>query len=445
MRVLSGAALGLALLVSSSAGAQTAPSPTASPQTARQALIEMFFGQTPDHLERHLPDVTRQAFQNLEGADGQSALGAFSALAKEAKGGNEKFETFDTGATLFTSKDLAGGIYDKMDVTVERDDLSGDEDQIELGLHMSRAGKEETLPFILSFVFSMKMEAEVWRLNEISAAVRLPLADPAFLKSLLERQRAQNEQMALMSTRSVISAENSYQAAQGGFACTLSALGSTGKGTGAAHRTYLYDSQLASGKKNGYNFALSGCDTSHYQLVAEPAVPDSGQRAFCSDESGTVRAAADGKAASCLSSGEVVEDKAAAIGVQATGAASQSGAQGTTQSGTPSTTSFSFAASTPGERVHVSQGVSQGLLTRKVAPSYPPLARQARISGTVELKALINQTGEVESLSLISGHPMLAPAAIDAVKQWRYRPYLLNGKAVNVETEITVNFALSGQ
>jgi protein TonB len=63
----------------------------------------------------------------------------------------------------------------------------------------------------------------------------------------------------------------------------------------------------------------------------------------------------------------------------------------------------------------------------------------------VVLRALINQTGDVESLSLVSGHPLLAPAAMDAVKQWKYRPYLLNGKAVAVDTEIQVNFALSGQ
>jgi len=61
------------------------------------------------------------------------------------------------------------------------------------------------------------------------------------------------------------------------------------------------------------------------------------------------------------------------------------------------------------------------------------------------LKARINQAGEVESLSLISGHPLLAPAAMDAVKQWKYRPYLLNGKPVGVETQIQVNFTLSGQ
>ncbi len=82
-----------------------------------------------------------------------------------------------------------------------------------------------------------------------------------------------------------------------------------GKEAGATKRVYLYDSQVVSGKKNGYTFAISGCDTSHYRVVAEPEVPDSGQRAFCSDESGMVRASADGKSATCLASGKVVEEK----------------------------------------------------------------------------------------------------------------------------------------
>jgi protein TonB len=59
------------------------------------------------------------------------------------------------------------------------------------------------------------------------------------------------------------------------------------------------------------------------------------------------------------------------------------------------------------------------------------------------MKALINQTGDVVSLELISGHPMLAPAALDAVRQWKYRPYMLNGNAVEVETQVIVNFTLS--
>ncbi len=96
------------------------------------------------------------------------------------------------------------------------------------------------------------------------------------------------------------------------------------------------------------------------------------------------------------------------------------------------------------QRVRVSQGVSQGLLIHQVKPSYPPLARQARIQGTVVLQALISKDGSIQNLHLVSGHPMLAPAAIDAVKQWRYKPYYLNGEPVEVETTINVNFTLAG-
>jgi periplasmic protein TonB len=96
------------------------------------------------------------------------------------------------------------------------------------------------------------------------------------------------------------------------------------------------------------------------------------------------------------------------------------------------------------QRVRVSSGVQSGLLVRKVNPSYPPLARQARIQGTVILQAEISKDGNITNLQLISGHPMLAPAAIEAVKQWKYRPYLLNGEPVEVETTIQVNFTLSG-
>jgi protein TonB len=95
-------------------------------------------------------------------------------------------------------------------------------------------------------------------------------------------------------------------------------------------------------------------------------------------------------------------------------------------------------------RVRVSQGVTEGMVLRRVQPNYPPLARQARIQGDVILQAEISKDGAIENLRVISGHPMLAPAAIDAVKQWRYKPYFLNGEPVAVETQITVKFSLSG-
>jgi protein TonB len=95
-------------------------------------------------------------------------------------------------------------------------------------------------------------------------------------------------------------------------------------------------------------------------------------------------------------------------------------------------------------RVRVSQGVIEGNRIRSVTPLYPPLAKTARIQGTVVLHAIISKQGNVENLSVISGHPMLVQSALDAVKQWKYKPYFLNGEPVEVETTVTVNFNLTG-
>jgi protein TonB len=86
----------------------------------------------------------------------------------------------------------------------------------------------------------------------------------------------------------------------------------------------------------------------------------------------------------------------------------------------------------------------EGNLVHRVQPDYPLLARQVRVQGQVVLRAMISREGTIENLQVLSGHPMLIPAAVDAVRQWRYRPYVLNGEPVEVETQVTVNFVLSG-
>jgi periplasmic protein TonB len=96
------------------------------------------------------------------------------------------------------------------------------------------------------------------------------------------------------------------------------------------------------------------------------------------------------------------------------------------------------------QKVRVSSGVAQGLLIHQVTPKYPPLARQARIQGTVVLQAVIGKDGTVQNLHVLSGHPMLTQSAMDAVKQWRYKPYFVNGEPVEADTQINVNFNLSG-
>ena len=101
-----------------------------------------------------------------------------------------------------------------------------------------------------------------------------------------------------------------------------------------------------------------------------------------------------------------------------------------------------FVPATP-QRVRISAGVTKGLLIQRIEPPYPTLARAARVQGDVVLSAVIDSNGHITNLLLVSGHPMLVPAAIAAVKQWRYKPYLLNGQPVEVETTITVIFTLS--
>jgi protein TonB len=112
-----------------------------------------------------------------------------------------------------------------------------------------------------------------------------------------------------------------------------------------------------------------------------------------------------------------------------------------------------FQRTTPPTPVHqaaptkitLSGGVTTGLLIYKTTPIYPAIARDAHISGTVVLSATISKTGTIENLHILSGHPMLTQSAIDAVKNWRYRPYQLNNQPVEVETTINVVFSMERQ
>jgi protein TonB len=97
----------------------------------------------------------------------------------------------------------------------------------------------------------------------------------------------------------------------------------------------------------------------------------------------------------------------------------------------------------PAQTVRLSR-MREGDLIYKVKPEYPSLARSARIQGPVVLEAVISRRGTIENLRVLSGHPMLVRAAVEAVIQWRYRSYVLNNEPVEVETQITVNFSLSG-
>jgi len=95
------------------------------------------------------------------------------------------------------------------------------------------------------------------------------------------------------------------------------------------------------------------------------------------------------------------------------------------------------------KRITVGGNVQQARIVNRVQPLYPPLARQTRISGTVKLHAIIGKDGTVQQLQVLNGHPLLVQSALDAVRQWRYQPTLLNGDPVEVDTEIDVIFSLA--
>ncbi|HEY7098723.1 MAG TPA: energy transducer TonB [Terriglobales bacterium] len=96
---------------------------------------------------------------------------------------------------------------------------------------------------------------------------------------------------------------------------------------------------------------------------------------------------------------------------------------------------------TPPRRV---SRIMEGNLIHRVQPDYPAIARSARVQGEVILAAVISKDGAIENLRVVRGHPLLVKAALTAVQQWRYRPYVLNGEPIEVETQVTVNFVLAG-
>ncbi len=118
-----------------------------------------------------------------------------------------------------------------------------------------------------------------------------------------------------------------------------------------------------------------------------------------------------------------------------------SGAGNSAVSGIVNTNAIN-AQKAPQQTLRISQGVSEGMVVKRVQPVYPAQARQMRLEGKVELQANISQSGSISDVKLLSGDPVLGRAAMDAVRQWKYKPYFLNGQPIDIQTQITVNFKL---
>ena len=311
-------------------GAAVSAQEVSTPQTARQALLEMFFSKTSGTFAKHLPAVTLAA---LEKSGALANLQRYSLLTSQLQAQGTNFQTFETGSVLLSGEDPKTG--QKMEITVENDALRGERDDIELSFQTYKNGQAQRTPFMPRMTFTMKQEARVWKLNEISVTIRLPLADPDLLKAMTENMKARqtanasvtpvsitphtqtassagSDAQVLAEMRTILTAQITYATSypRVGFTCTLSDLDGFGGGEPNEHQAMLINSGLASGKKYGFVFTLSGCGgapATSFHLEAAPNANIFGRKSFCADQSGTIRSSDDGNPATCFASGTHVQ------------------------------------------------------------------------------------------------------------------------------------------
>jgi len=288
-------------------------------QNARQALLEMFFSKTPGTFEKHLPEATRAALRKSDG-QGLLLLQQLSFMTNQLNSQGQQLQTFEAGPTLLAVEDPRTN--SKFDVTVERDDLRGEADELELSFRAYKDGQPQASFVSPHLTFLMKQQAGIWRMNEITVAIHMALDNPEFLKEMTKNMAnlgavnmsnlgtahsSANEATAISALRTLTTAEITYSATypNRGYTCSLWDLDGFGSSETSEHHAMLIDSGLATGKKAGYVFTVSGCTgspASTFKVTAVPAESAVGARAFCSDQTAVIRYAVDGKA--CLASGK---------------------------------------------------------------------------------------------------------------------------------------------
>jgi hypothetical protein len=322
----------LILLASHSPAQET----SASPQNARQALMEMLFSKTNGTFWKHLPEATRGA---LEKSGAVAAFHQYSMMMTQVQS-TQKIQTFETGPVMVAGEDPKTG--NKFEMIVERDTLRGDRDDIEVTFKGYKDGQPQRAPFMPNVTFSMKKEAALWTLNEVSITIHLPLADPDMLKAITEKMKpeihvqtavdsgasmetprpvptaatvATNENsdaQVINAMRTIITAENTYAStyADVGYTCTLSNLDGFGAGDPGPQQAMLISSSLAGGRRYGYIFTLSGCmraPAGKFLLTAIPNEPGLGRKIFCADASGAIRSTDENHANSCFTEGTPIQ------------------------------------------------------------------------------------------------------------------------------------------
>jgi hypothetical protein len=299
------------LFASAALCAQTSAS-APLPQTPRQALIEMING---GH-EGAMKHLTLEMQKSLKGN------GEFAAF-DQIKAASSDIQVFETGPVLLAVHEPKS--HEKFEVHIDSDDLNGDTDDIDISFHQFRDGVETDVPYatmLSRFTVGMKKQENVWRLNELSINIKVPVGDPKLLEQFgggmgtgmfgakvggvsasgkQEKPRDMEPKEAIMM---VAFAESSFARShpETGFTCTLADL--------AKFNPLNLDPRIFTGEPyRGYKFSLSGCQdkpAGNFRLTAEPISPTAGAKAYCTDATNNIRSSDDGLGSSCITSGKLV-------------------------------------------------------------------------------------------------------------------------------------------
>lgn len=315
---LRAAVLFTALSFSTLFAQQQAPAPPI--QSARQALTEMLTGGTKA-VTKHLT-VEVQQLLSKSGNKSIGLMGPIGSIQSEFG----QAQTFESGPVLLLINQPRE--HSKIEVRIENDDLSGDEDTLDLSLHVIRENSEQSPEdweaFLSRLTVNMKKQAGIWRLNKIGVGVEFPVGDAEFLKKTVLKGFEQAESKTAVAAGDHVELKTEPPQERNvspdefllwasmlesiyarlhpdiGFTCSLSDLMETAQSSGMEQR-------FTSGMNQGYKLSLSGCQgrpAGSFQIVAEPTARAIGGKAFCTDATHNVRASDDGRGATCLVSGK---------------------------------------------------------------------------------------------------------------------------------------------
>jgi hypothetical protein len=294
-------------------------------QSPRQALIEMLSGgEAP--FKKHLTLEMQSKLQNLMKSSPDNAPSPLLALTGAKSAGANQFQSFDIGPILFSFNNPDE--HERYEVEIDSEDQRGEEDTMELSLHLVRNGVEREIPVGLKILARLKRQAGIWRLTTVNLNASLPVGDPRILEKswwgpMLSAVADTSEETAassavviderpkmnpLRAVRMIGMAENLYAQMHpsAGYTCNLSNLVNIGKGMDEEGMYKFMDAEFAGGLYNGYRFTLMGCDHAParaFRVIAEPVAGHG--KAYCSDNTNNLRAADDGRGATCLAAGKI--------------------------------------------------------------------------------------------------------------------------------------------